>query len=496
MQDASSGASKDLFETLVAQLKEYVFILLDTNGVFTTWHPAVQQQLGYAADEFIGKHAEVLFPLADRLKGVPRREFQTAIEDGRASDTRWLVTKGGHRIWVEGLTIRLNGPDGKLAGFGKVLQDVTERKNTEENLLALTKALDQSTVIVRGWNGLIEHWTAGCERLYGYTASEAVGRVCQDLLQTKSQTPLDQVQQELLHSGSWVGELDHVKKDGNQVPISAHWVLLSNGTEDQPTVIETQTDISARMQMQAEREAANERLKSMALELERSNQELEEFARIASHDLSAPITSTKWLVDLLANRHSSQLNPEGEKILDQIGKGLTRMADLVESILAHARAGRDIISSSHPIDANEALAVALENLGKDIEVSGTVITNDSLPNVLVEPSALHRLFQNLLSNAIKYRRKDVQPVIHVSAEPRDSLWLISVRDNGIGIESQWFERIFQPLQRLHGLDVSGSGIGLATCKKIVTRAGGEIWVESEPGRGSTFLFTLPGVRNR
>ena len=492
MHDTSRSSSQVLFEKLVSQLREYACVLTDTDGVFITWNPGVLEQLGYQEGEFIGQNSEILFPTADRLKGIPRQEFETAIEKGRASDTRWLVKKGGQRIWVEGVTIRLNREDGTLVGFGKVMQNVTERKGTEDSLVALTKALDHSTVIVRRWDGIIEHWTAGCERLYGYSASEAVGRVCRELLRTKSRIPLEQIEEELVKRASWFGELDQLRKDGSTVSVAAHWALFSDGIEDQPAVIESYSDITSRIQMQAEWEAANERLKSMTLELERSNQELEQFARIASHDLSAPITSTRWLVDLLGGRYSGQLSPEGKAVLDQIGKGLERMGDLVESILAHARAGRDAISSSDPVDANEAFAVALENLRKDISVSGAVITSDKLPQVLIEKSALIQLLQNLLSNAIKYRRSGVAPIIHVAAEPRNSKWLISVTDNGIGIEPQWFERIFQPLQRLHGFDISGSGIGLATCRKIVTRAGGEIWVESEYGSGSTFRFTLPG----
>ncbi len=467
-------------------------MLMDTNGTFTSWHPGVQHQLGYLPDEFIGQSLEMLLPVADRFKGVAQRELQVAAETGRGSDTRWLVKKSGHRILVEGVTIGLRDAGGRLIGFGKVLRDVTERKNAEDNLKALAGALDQSTVLVRRWDGTVTHWTAGCESLYGWTAQQAVGYPVHELLKTVFPAPLEQIEQQLFSSGTWKGELEQVRLDGSRVYVATHWVLLADGGGELPSVIETHTDITARLRVQEELETANERLKTMALELERSNEELEEFARIASHDLSAPITSTRWLVDSLSSRHADQLNEEGRKCLRQISIGLERMADLVAAVLAHAQVGKGAIGSAEAGSMEDSLAAALENLRKDIETSGAVIAHDPLPKVQVQPPALNQLLQNLLSNALKYRRPEVPPVIKVGAERQGAMWKIAIEDNGMGIEPEWFERIFQPMQRRHGMEIAGSGIGLATCKKIVTRAGGRIWVESEIGSGSTFFFTLPG----
>jgi light-regulated signal transduction histidine kinase (bacteriophytochrome) len=244
--------------------------------------------------------------------------------------------------------------------------------------------------------------------------------------------------------------------------------------------------------IQRELEAANRRLASMALELERSNQELEQFARSASHDLSAPITSTRWLVDLLISRHSDGLDDSGRKILKQISQGLERMSDLVDAVLAHARMGTSAIGSQEAVPAANAVDSAIENLRKHVELSGAAVHSRSLPAVNIDKNALTQLFQNLLSNAIKYRQPTTPPVIEISAAWKQPHWEFAVRDNGIGIEREWHQRIFQPMQRRHGMEIAGSGIGLATCMKIVTRAGGEIWVESEPDQGSTFRFTLPG----
>jgi PAS domain S-box-containing protein len=397
-------------------------------------------------------------------------------------------------IFVEGVSISLPDPQsGELLGFGKILRDVTERKITEDNLKTLTRTLDQSVVFIARWDGLITYWTAGCQALYGWTPEEAQGQRADDLLQTSKAIPHEAIQAQLQATGTWQGELQQKRKDGTLVYVSAHWTMLSPNPDEEPSIIATHTDISSRLQMQVQLEQANDQLKKMAFELERSNAELEEFARIASHDLSAPITSTRWLVDLLANRHAAALDGDGKNILGQVSQGLERMMNLVEAILAHARAGINPIGTSVLTSADEALKIAMQNLSKDLSLSEAELSQDPLPQLYIEMQPLAQLFQNLLSNAIKYRRPDTPLHIRVEATRKDNLWRIGVSDNGMGVEKDWLERIFQPMQRPNRPEISGSGIGLATCRKIVNRAGGEIWVESELGKGSTFYFTLIGA---
>lgn len=482
----------ELLAALIGELEEFVVVLLDREGGFVSWHRGIERQFGYRLAEWVGQPASILLPEPDRSDGATERELNQAATLGRVSDTRYLVTKSGRLILVEGVTIGLRNSSGELLGFGKVLRDVTEWKNAEESLAALGRALDQSTIIVRQWNGIIDHWTSGCERLYGWAPQEAVGQVIQELLRTNYPSPLSEIETQLRASGTWNGELEHFRRDGSRVTVSTYWALLNDPSDEFLTVIETHIDVTGRLQIQEELQEANHRLKTMALELERSNQELEQFARIASHDLSAPLTSTRWLVDLLSTRHGDKLEANGRKIVQQITQGLERMSDLVEAVLAHAQVGTSAIGTVRTESAAEAVQIAIENLQRHIADSGANIRYGPLPSVNVDKQALRQLFQNLLSNAIKYRTPDAPPMIKVSARYVDPFWELAVSDNGIGIETEWHQRIFQPMQRRHGMEIAGSGIGLATCKKIVTRAGGQIWVESQPGAGATFYFTLPG----
>src|SRR5262245_52948042 len=227
-------------------------------------------------------------------------------------------------------------------------------------------------------------------------------------------------------------------------------------------------------------------------ELSRSNEELRQFAVIASHDLQEPLRMISSFVQLLSKRYKGKLDATAEEFIRFAVDGTRRMHGLIDDLLVYSRLDTTAAASTS-VDCQKALGRALDNLRLAIDESGAVVEHDSLPIVRADESQLVQLLQNLIGNAIKFRQKDRPPRIQVGAEPRDRKWCLSVRDNGIGIDPRYFERIFQIFQRLHGREeYPGTGIGLAICKKIVDRHRGRIWVESKPGQGSTFHFTLPG----
>jgi PAS domain S-box-containing protein len=244
-------------------------------------------------------------------------------------------------------------------------------------------------------------------------------------------------------------------------------------------------DVTARKQ-------AEEQLRQTAAALERSNRELEMFASVVSHDLQEPLRAVSGCVQILQQRYAGNLDEQAGRLMHHVVEGAARMRALINDLLAYSRLDSRA-APAEPTDATGALQRALENLEVAIRESGAVITHDPMPVVTAEPTQLMQLFQNLIGNAIKYRAERT-PEIHIGARRTGGEWLFWVRDNGIGIEPQYFERIFGIFQRLHTrAEYSGTGIGLAVCKKIVERHGGRIWVESEPGKGSTFYFTLPAT---
>jgi PAS domain S-box-containing protein len=249
-------------------------------------------------------------------------------------------------------------------------------------------------------------------------------------------------------------------------------------------------DITRRKLDEAALREAHDELEHKARELARSNEELQQFAYVASHDLQEPLRMISSYTQLIQRRYGERLDGDAKEFMDYIVDGAARMKQLIEDLLAYSRVGtrgRDF----EEVDSSAALAKALANLRGAQEASGAKVTHDALPRVVADASQLTQLFQNLIGNAMKFRG-DEPPRIHVGCETRDHVWVFTVRDNGIGLDTQYADRIFMMFQRLHNkTEYPGTGIGLAICKKIVERHGGRIWVESQPGQGCTFGFTLP-----
>jgi light-regulated signal transduction histidine kinase (bacteriophytochrome) len=242
----------------------------------------------------------------------------------------------------------------------------------------------------------------------------------------------------------------------------------------------------------AERKRAEAALIQRTKELERSNAELQQFAYVASHDLQEPLRAVANFTQLLAERYAPQLDDDAREFIAFAVDGAVRMQALIHDLLAYSRVGtRSRVLG--PVDCNEALGRAVSNLRISIAENAALVSHEELPVIQADATQLVQLFQNLIGNGIKFRGVN-PPRVHVSTVRQADNWTFSVRDNGIGIEAQYAERIFEIFQRLHRREeYPGTGIGLAVCKKIVERHGGKIGVQSEPGKGSTFFFSIPAA---
>ena len=269
--------------------------------------------------------------------------------------------------------------------------------------------------------------------------------------------------------------------------------LVSELAEMRQRIIELEVpEIERKRAEEVLRQAQNElemRVAERTAELERSNAELEQFAYIASHDLQEPLRMVTSYVQLLARRYKGRLDKDADDFIAYAVDGATRMKHMIDDLLNYSRVGTRG-KEFQPTSSGDVLRQAVANIQLAIQESDALITHDPLPTVMADEWQLVQLFQNLVNNAIRYRNQD-SPRVHVSVEQKANEWVFSVSDNGVGIESQYFDRIFQVFQRLRNKNDSGSGVGLAVCRKIVERHGGRIWVESEIGKGSTFYFTIP-----
>lgn len=379
--------------------------------------------------------------------------------------------------------------------------NATERRMYERQLLA-ARDLFQTTlssiadgVIATDAAGMVTFINPVAAALSGWREETAVGRLIGEVLDLVREDTDETIENPIMHAlrtEQSVGLENHtvlVAKDGRRIVIddSASPMRDENGTVTGAVMVFR--DVSDRRRTQRALEEARKEIEKTAAELKRSNDDLSQFAYIASHDLRSPLNTVSTLTELIARKYGARLG-EGNKLLEHVGDATRRMARLIEDLLVYATASTQGAPMVETTDANIQLESAIENLQAAIADSGAVVTREDLPAVTMDGTSLVQMFQNLIGNAIRYRSAGI-PRIHVAARPINDAWVFSCRDNGIGIAAEYHAQVFEPFKRLHGMELPGSGIGLAVCKKIIERYKGRIWVESAEGEGATFYFIVP-----
>lgn len=372
--------------------------------------------------------------------------------------------------------------------------DISERRKSEKVLAQHAALLDiaHDVIYMSDADSRLTFWNHGAEDIYGWTREEAVGRVVYNLLKTEFPVPRESIQATLCRDGHWKGELVQHTKSGERTVVASRFVAELNPDGTVATVMAVNTDITARKRVEAELARIAVEREELNEELRRSNDELEQFAYVASHDLSEPLRAISGPVSLLARRYQGQLDADADRFIGFAVDGCERMQTLINDLLSFSRLGRAELRMSS-VDTNALVRTVLDMVRPAIEARRAHVTSDDLPAISGDASQLNQLFQNLLSNAIKFTPPDVEPRIHLGCQQEDDHLRFTVTDNGIGIEERHRERIFGMFKRLHTREAySGTGIGLAVCKKIIERHHGNLGVADGPdGLGTTFWFTIP-----
>jgi PAS domain S-box-containing protein len=468
-------------------------VVVNTGGEIVLLNVQAEKQFGYSRDELIGQQVKNIIPegFAERLIADDLRSAEDALAQQIGTGIELTaLRKDGSEFPIEIMLSPLESAEGILVTAA--IRDISVRKASERHLArmegryrGLLEAAPDAMVVVNP-TGEIVLLNAQAESQFGYSRDELIGqkvtniipegfaeRLVADALRSDEDALAQQI-------GTGI-ELTALRKNGTEFPIE----LMLSPLESAEGILVTAAirDITARRLAEAH-------LLEKVDELNRSNVELGQFAYIASHDLQEPLRMVASYTQLLARRYRGKLDSDADEFIAFAVDGAARMQRLIQDLLAYSRVGtkgQELIDTS----SEEALGQALINLRGSIEASGALVTHDPLPAVLADEMQLIQLFQNLVGNAIKYQSSGV-PLVHVSAAKNGGAkWTFKIKDNGLGIDPQYFERIFGMFQRLHKREeFAGTGIGLAICKKIVERHGGNISVESEPGHGSTFSFAL------
>lgn len=481
LAESAALADRAQIEHEILEAAPTALMLVDRRSRITRVNRHAELLFGYPRQELLGQSITVLMP--ERLRpGHPElmRGYFAAPQPRPMGAGRDLYGRhqDGREIPIEIGLMPIETREG-TATLASII-DISERKRAEQWFRMVVEASPSAMLIVSP-AGVITLVNRRAEELFGYTRAELVGQPIEHLLPERFRDAHGaQVQQHGLTGASrpmssgrdFIGR----RKDGTEVPleIGLNPLPMADGVY----TLASTTDVTARRRAEDE--------------LRRSNAELEQFAYVASHDLQEPLRMVASFTELLGQRYRGQLDEKADRYIHFAVDGARRMQRLVADLLAYSRVGSQG-KPLLPVSSEAVVRRVLVILGATVQSTGATVEYGALPTVLADEGQLHQLFQNLLGNALKFRGQQ-PPHVRIAAQQVGDRWEFTVADNGIGIELQYADRIFQMFQRLHDRGAyEGSGIGLAIAKRILERHGGRIWLESELGRGTTFHFTIPAV---
>ncbi|MEG3974506.1 PAS domain S-box protein [Microcoleus sp. herbarium8] len=461
--------------------------LLDIDGRYVNVNRAYARKCGYEPEEMLGMEWQLTVHPDD--VEMLTLAYQEMLISGKVEVEARGVRKKGSFFHNQLTMVKACDAEGTFNGYHCFLKDITERKLTETALqesefkYRQIVELAEEGIWVIDNNAVTTYVNRAMSRMLGYSELEMFGRLLWDFMdEPEKKQALDNFERRK----EGIAEQHEFKfktKDGKDI-----WTDMSTSP-----VMDSQGNMlscCALVYNITKRKRSEQQMLQLTEDLKRSNEELEQFAYVASHDLQEPLRAVTSYAQLLAHRYQDNLDAKADKYIHYIVDGATRMQQLINDLLVYSRLGTRS-KQFELADCNAAVKQSLSNLQIAIAETKAVITCDAMPTVMADEFQLVQLFQNLVANGIKFCREDI-PLIHIAAGREDSEWVFSVRDRGIGIDPQYADRIFIIFQRLHSRrQYSGTGIGLAMCKRIVERHGGRIWVESQEGKGAIFYFTIP-----
>jgi PAS domain S-box-containing protein len=486
--------SPDIFRRLVEAVSDYAIFVLDPKGNIASWNPGAERLKGYKADEIIGKHFSIFYTANDLAADKPGHELRVAAKVGHFEDEGWRTRKDGGRFWANVVITRILDDDGQILGFGKIVRDLSERRQAELRYRLLIEGVTDYAIFSMDKGGYITSWNSGAQRIKSYTADEIIGKnFSQFYTDEDRRAGLPQfVLRTAEQTGHFTGEGWRVRKDGSRFWASIVVTALRDEEGGLSGFSKVTRDMTDRKRLLDELQRHSQELELRVQERDQSNAELEAFAYSVSHDLRAPLRAISGFADALKEECERQLSNTACEYLGEITGAAERMNRLVQDLLEYARVGRMSVPLAS-VCLLDAINEAKRELGGSPPGSLTVEVPEELC-VRAHPQVLKQVIFNLVSNAFKFRKENSFPEVIVVAETRDGFVRLNVRDKGIGIAPEHQERIWNVFERLHDRETyAGTGIGLAIVKRAMTRMGGSCGLTSKAGEGSTFWIELPGA---
>ena len=486
-------------ETTLESIGDAV-ISTDNEGHISFTNPVARALLGWPESELTGKHLDEVFRIVNefnraKVESPVAKVLREGAIVGMANHTI-LVARDGTEIPIDDSGAPIRDASGTVYGTVLVFRDVTARRRAEETTRLLASIVESSddAIIGHDLNGLFTSWNKGAERIFGYSAEEMIGRPTSVIASPDREDEMPAILKRI-QAGERIDQYQTKRhtKSGKVIDVSITISPLYDQFGRIVGASKIARDISEQVVAAQRLALVNAALQRSNESLARSNDDLERFAFVASHDLQEPLRMITVYSQLLIKSYPGDPIGDVKMYIDYVVGGTRRMRELLADLLAYSEIGARPEEPGSAIDLNVVMKKAMQNLKASIDETGATITADRLPTVSAHEGHFLPLFQNLIGNAIKYRSAQ-PPRIHISVEEEAGGQLrFAVADNGIGIDPEYREKIFVPFKRLHGKDIPGTGIGLAICQRLIERYGGRIWVESAVGQGATFIFTLPSL---
>jgi PAS domain S-box-containing protein len=498
-----------LFHKMVDEIEDYAIILLDKDGRVLNWNKGAQKIKGYSKEDIIGKSFRLFYTKEDQLRNHPEELIETAIKKGKAVEESWRCRKDGSRFWGNITITTLFDDDKNVLGFSKVTRDLTERFKADQELKKVYEELKKSeelyhkmvsdvedyAIILLDKYGKILNWNKGAEKIKGYREEEIVGKSFRVFYTKEDQlrNHPEELIEMAIREGKAVEESWRCRKDGGKF-----WgnITITPLFDDDNNILgfsKVTRDLTERYKADKKIRELNRNLEQKVnhrtAELEAINRELEAFSYSISHDLRAPLRGIHGYTKILLEDNAEKLDEDAVNTINVVLRNTEKMGQLIDDLLAFSRLGRKSLNIRE-INMNDLVRGVINEIPKSKKQKISIDIHHLIP-AMGDPTFIKLVWINLISNAVKYSSTKAISKIEIGCKPEETQITYYVKDNGVGFDMKYYNKLFGVFQRLHSEEeFEGTGVGLASVHKIIKHHGGSLWAEAKEGEGAIFYFKL------